>query len=116
MRTPTAERIRGLRLDNGWTQLELARMTDLERKSIIRYENGDNIPNGKALTALARVFEVSADYLLGLSAEPHPVPASESTLTSIELEAVQVLRRARTDEQRQRLLETLKTIIPADAT
>ncbi|NJL96201.1 MAG: helix-turn-helix transcriptional regulator [Anaerolineae bacterium] len=112
MEISIAERIRKLRLQNGWTQTELAERSDLERKSIIRYENGQNIPGGKALASLAKVFSVTTDYLLGLSDEPQPIPASESALSAVELEAIQVLRRARSDEHRARLVNALNALIP----
>lgn len=109
-----AERIKQLRLQHNWTQGELADRSELERKSIIRYENGQNIPGGKALTALARVFGVTTDYLLGLSNDPQPIPASESALSALELEAIQALRRARTEDQRLRLLDALKALVRVD--
>jgi transcriptional regulator with XRE-family HTH domain len=111
----TAERILELRHQQGWTQAELARLTDLERKSIIRYENGQNIPGGRALTALASVFGVTTDYLLGLSEHPLPIPANESELSPLELEALQAFRRARTQDERVRLLNALKALFPADS-
>ena len=112
--TTTAERIYDLRHEQGWTQAELARLTELERKSIIRYENGQNIPGGRALTALASVFGVTTDYLLGRSEHQLPIPANESELSPLELEAIQAFRRARTEEERIRLLNALKALFPAD--
>jgi transcriptional regulator with XRE-family HTH domain len=110
----TAERIYALRIQRGWTQSELAQMTDLERKSIIRYENGQNIPGGKALAALARVFEVTTDYLLGISDNPHAIPSSTSDLSTLELEAIEALRRAQTEDQRRRLINALKALVPTE--
>ncbi|HLA43882.1 MAG TPA: helix-turn-helix transcriptional regulator [Aggregatilineales bacterium] len=115
LRTFTAQRILELRKQYGWTQEELAQRSNLERKSIVRYENGQNIPGGKALIDLARVFNVSTDYLLGLSTEIRPIPANESDLTAVELEAVQALRRARNESERQRLLDALKVLVSPDA-
>ena len=60
------------------------------------------------------VFSVTADYLLGLSDISQPIPASESELSTLELEAIQAFRRARTPEQRLRLLNALKALVPAD--
>lgn len=111
----TAQRILQLRQENGLTQLELAEKTNLERKSIIRYENGQSVPSGRALTALARFFGVSADYLLGLSDIPTLLPAHESELTHLELEALRAFRRASSDDQRRRLLEALQSLVPAES-
>jgi len=112
--TITAARVLALRKKHGWTQDELAEKANLERKSITRYENGQNIPGGKALHALARVFGVTADYLLGLTDHPYPIPAAESDLSPIELETVQALRRARNDAQRRRLLDALKLFLESE--
>lgn len=109
-----AERMKMLRKQRQWTQTDLAQRSGLERKSIIRYENGQNVPGGRALSSLARVFDVTTDYLLGLSDDPQPIPASESALSALELEAVQALRRARSPEQRERLINALKALVPAD--
>ena len=108
------KRIKALRRSRNWTQTELAERSNLERKSIIRYENGQNIPGGRALSSLSSVFGVTTDYLLGLSDDPYPIPASESALTALELEAIQALRRAHSADQRERLLNALKALVPAD--
>lgn len=102
----TAERIRELRIENNLTQLELAQRANLERKAISRYESGLNVPGGKALSMLAQIFGVSADYLLGLTDDPSRM--SESELSPLEREAVRALRLARSDEQRRSLLDDLK--------
>jgi len=115
-KTPThinpliAERLILLRKRSKLTQNELAQKTGLERKTIIRYETGQHIPSGKALSNLARIFGVTTDYLLGLTNTQFPLPRSESDLTPLELQAIQLLRRAGTDVERQRLLEALETL------
>jgi hypothetical protein len=59
---------------------------------------------------------VTTDYLLGLSENPLPIPANESELSTLELEAIQAFRRARTEDERRRLLNALKALFPADTT
>lgn len=110
----TAERILKLRQQQGWTQQELAEKAELERKSILRYENGQNAPNGRALIALASVFGVTADYLLGISDDPYPIAASDADLSPLEREAVQAFRRATSPDQRERLLAALNALVPSD--
>lgn len=109
-----AKRLTTLRKKLGITQIELAEKTNLERKSIIRYENAQNTPSGKALQALAQIFGVTSDYLLGLTDEPFAVPLSDSELSELELRAVHALRRAATDGDRQRLLDALNALVPAE--
>jgi transcriptional regulator with XRE-family HTH domain len=113
--TITAQRIYDLRQQLGLTQQELADKANLERKTIIRIESGQNVPGVRALAALSKVFGVTADYLLGLSNDPHTLPASESDLSELELEAIQAFRRAQSDDQRRRLLKALHNLIPPDS-
>jgi transcriptional regulator with XRE-family HTH domain len=102
-----SQRLRELRGQQGWTQQELADLAGLERKSIIRYENAQSRPTGRALLALAELFGVSTDYLLGLSEQALARPEAEGPLSPVEKEALAAFRRARTDEERVRLLEAL---------
>lgn len=60
------ERLKELRLDKNLTLVELAKETGLSKSAIGLWENGQRIPNAKAIIALAKFFGVSSDYLLGL--------------------------------------------------
>lgn len=62
-----AERLRDLRMEMGLSQRGLAKLTDLSYSAIRQWENESRSPNAEAVVALAKFFEVSADYLLGLS-------------------------------------------------
>ncbi len=62
-----AERLKELRVSRGLTQTELAKATNLSQSGIALWEAGQRIPNAEAVAILARYFEVSSDYLLGLS-------------------------------------------------
>ena len=100
----TADRIRQLRINKKWTQLQLAQMAKMERKSVIRYENGENIPNGKALISLARIFGVSVDYLLGIT------DLAES-LSDEEKNIITTFRDINSEAERERFLNNLKTYV-----
>ena len=63
-------RLKKLRKNVGYTQKELANLIGLEQTTIANYENGNRIPNITKITALANLFNVSIDYLLGI-AETH---------------------------------------------
>lgn len=106
----TSQRLRELRNQKAWTQEELADLVALQRKSIIRYEAGQSRPTGRALLALAQAFGVSTDYLLGLSDLP-TAPQVDSPLTPLEQEALLAFRRARSDEERWRLLDSLHQLL-----
>lgn len=62
-----SKRIVSLREEKGETQQELANAIGITRQSLSRYEIAARTVNAEVLGALARHFDVSADYLLGLS-------------------------------------------------
>lgn len=62
-------KIKNLRLSRDLTQQELAEKMDVTRSSIGAYETGSQYPSIEVLKKLASFFNVSSDYLLGLSEE-----------------------------------------------
>ncbi len=61
------EKIRALRLEKGLTQAQLADMIGVVKGSISAYEQGKKHPSVEVLIKLCSVFDVSSDYLIGLS-------------------------------------------------
>ena len=61
--------IRELRLNKGLTQEQLAQIMNVSVQTVSRWETGVNYPDISALPLLASVFDVSADYLLGMKGE-----------------------------------------------
>ena len=49
----------------GYTQRQMAEFLNITQPSYIRYENGTSEPSLEKLAAIANVFDVSVDYLLG---------------------------------------------------
>jgi len=47
--------------------MELALETKISKSAISFWELGERIPNAQAIITLAQFFNVSSDYLLGLS-------------------------------------------------
>ena len=62
-----SKRIVSLREEKGETQQELANAVGITRQSLSRYEIAARTASVEVLGALAQHFNVSADYLLGLS-------------------------------------------------
>lgn len=60
-------RIKQLRQRANMTQMELARRLQVSSALISAYELGERNPSLKILTELADTFQVSSDYLLGIS-------------------------------------------------
>ena len=64
-----AKRLKELRLNNGLTQKELAKSIEVGRTTISEYESGKIVPKQEGLLRIANHFNVSVDYLTGVSNE-----------------------------------------------
>ena len=60
------ERLKELRLEKGLSQAELSSNTGLSQSAIAFWENGKRVPNAQVIITLAKYFDVTTDYLLGL--------------------------------------------------
>lgn len=61
------ERMRTLRIEKGFKQREMAEQLGISVRTYQYYESGGHRPDYEMLFALADVFDVSIDYLLGRS-------------------------------------------------
>lgn len=66
------DRLRRLREKAGYSQQELAKQVGIGSRQIWRYENNETTPDGDTIALIARVLNVSADFLLGLTSDPTP--------------------------------------------
>lgn len=66
-------RLRQLRQKNQLTQSELADILNLKPTAISNYESQRNEPSFDKLIALSKYFDVSCDYLLGITDSYLPV-------------------------------------------
>ena len=67
------ERLNRLKTERNILQKDIALNTGLSLRSYQYYEKGERIPDANTLAKLCLYFNVSADYLLGLSDEPRPL-------------------------------------------
>ena len=58
-------RIKQLREENKWTQLELSQKMNCAMSSIAMYEKEERKPSMEVLIKLSEIFNCSIDYLLG---------------------------------------------------
>jgi len=77
-----AKRIRELRSNREYSQEELGRLVDVKKQTVTNWEAGNNYPNPETLIALAKLFNVSTDYLLGVSEEQKPKEKSLGEIMS----------------------------------
>lgn len=66
-----AERLRTIRLEHRLTQHELAEVLDMDRTTYTYYETGKTSPSCANIIKLARIYNVTVGYLLGVE-ENHP--------------------------------------------
>lgn len=60
------QRISELRAALGWSQVELAKRLGVAKQTVSNWENENIQPSIEMLIRLAKIFNVSTDYLLGL--------------------------------------------------
>ena len=62
-------RIRTLREDRDLRQIDVSNATGIDQKTLSNYETGKSNPDSFAIIKLAEFFNVTTDYLLGVSEE-----------------------------------------------
>ena len=65
--TAFSERLKLLRQENRYTQREMADTCGIKLRGYQHYEYGQNYPTVLGLIEIAKFFDVSTDYLLGLT-------------------------------------------------
>ncbi len=90
--TLRVDRLRELREQHGWSQRELARLCGFGEAQVRKYESGQTDPSATYLKLIANRLNVSTDYLLGITDNPH-VQMSGGDLSEDELAMVDVFRR-----------------------
>lgn len=110
-----AERLKTLRKSCNLTQQKMATALGIERSTYTYYETGKTFPDIVTLTRIARIFNISADNLLGIT----PVTAAfhddllfddsgeRFSRLSADEQLLLLQFRAMTDEERQQLFETI---------
>lgn len=64
------DRLRYLRKKKNWTIVDVAEKLDISRSSYAGYETEDRKPPIEKLISLSNLYDVSVDYILGLTDEP----------------------------------------------
>ena len=65
-------RIKDLREDSDYTQMQIAEYLHVKQNTYSQYENGRRELPIAALIALAKLYKTSTDYILGLTDEKKP--------------------------------------------
>ena len=83
-----SEKIRNLRRDFNISQVELANILCVTKQCVSNWENDNILPSVEMLIKLAKSFNVSTDYLLGLDSDN---VIDVSGLTSSEIAHIKLL-------------------------
>lgn len=86
------DRLQSYRVKRGYTQETFAAKLGIEKKQVSRWETGSTIPGSDRLAEMAKILDVSTDYLLGLSDDPTPNMRVDN-LTEDERAILKALRR-----------------------
>lgn len=97
-----AKRIKELRKEKNLTQEDLGKLINVTKVSICCYENGTRIPTLETMVALADIFEVSLDNLLGREIEV----VAKKRRTRMSKEEVEFIKEIRKSERVFHLLTT----------
>ena len=72
-----AQKLKELREKKGLSQADCAKAIGIDRTTYAKYENGGSVKRN--VEKLAAYFNVTTDYLLGKSGNPHGAPAQPTT-------------------------------------
>lgn len=66
MKKVIGKRIKEIRLDNKLSQAEFGALFFVSQDTVSLWENGKSLPNTEFVIAIAKKFNISADYILCL--------------------------------------------------
>ena len=61
-----SQRIKEIRIDNKLNQSEFGKSLSVSQDTVSLWENGKSLPNTEFFISICQIYNVSADYLLGL--------------------------------------------------
>ena len=67
------KRIREIRIKNNETQRQLADLLETTQQAYLKYEKGINEMPIRRIIKLCKHYNLSADYILGLTDQPKPL-------------------------------------------
>ena len=105
-------RIRELRLKKKMSQAALAKILDISQNTLSYWEREEYQPDNESIKKMVKYFNVTADYLLGITDKPDRMSPPE--LKEYGVEWISVVKSARaaglSPEQMNELIETVKKL------
>ncbi len=109
--TTLANRIKKLRVERGLTQEEFGKLFGIVKSTVSLYESGKSTPDDEMKKNIAKYFNVSLDYLMGVSDARNPYNKNiKSNDTDDELtpEEKELLEKIKADPDLSILFHDLK--------
>lgn len=104
-----SQRLKSLRIENGFSQREMAQQLNVAQVSYLRWEQGKTEPNINNICAICEIFNVTADYLLGNGDEFDTKPYEPKILQySLDEQRLISVYRTFPAEKKQALLKLLE--------
>lgn len=108
-----SDRIKSLRKQNNLTQEMLGEKMGLAQQSIASWETEKSFPDTPTLARLCTYFNISADYLLGLSDDPTLRNDAADRDAAAELIASGEAKEITEEQLKERLPEDLRDTVMA---
>ncbi|MFA1820097.1 helix-turn-helix domain-containing protein [Virgibacillus oceani] len=103
------ERLKDIRIENGYKQEEMAKILNVTTSGYGYYEQGRNEPSLETIRKIAEAFQISTDYLLGIIDTPtHPVQFTVSEDLSLSESEIATVRKMKEVELLSELSEQPK--------
>lgn len=102
------DRLRLLRENRKITQIRLSTHLGVSQEAISAYERKESMPNIDILIGIAKYFNVSVDYLLGLDNTKKHLPEKE--LDEFEISLINLYKKLKHSDQ-ELLIKLLSQII-----
>jgi transcriptional regulator with XRE-family HTH domain len=101
-------RLKTLREARNYSQDDFGGLLGVSGQQVYRWENGRNDPPGDTIAKIAKILDVSADYLLGVSDEPK-ARLTENDLSITERKLVAAARNGKIAEATQAFAELFQS-------
>ena len=116
--TDFGPRLRNLRQERGWTQVELAERAVVTPRAINHYETSGQFPPAPVVMQLAEAFDISMDAMMGRTELKKPKPSKDDPNLLKDADDRRLWKKFRQlkelgDRDQQTVLRTLAAIIQA---
>lgn len=101
------QRIKLLREKNGLTQLKASELLNVSNKALSRYENNDANPDPDVIANMARLYNSTSDYILGLSTNESSNKTNESEADDFLVAFNDIGDYQELDEQQKEMIRTM---------